>query len=476
MPSEGETSGGGPQNPLRNLPAVHEVLAAPQLASWLQRLSRTTVVRAVRQTLAELRAEIRAASEPAAAQTNVERIVERVDLKLHRLEQPRLRPVINATGIILHTGLGRAPLADAAVQRLTQVARSYCSLELELDSGRRGKRTDLVRELLRELTGAESATVVNNNAAATLIALATIAAGKEVIVSRGELIEIGGSFRLPEIMAASGAILREVGTTNKTRLSDYETAIGEQTAAIMKVHKSNYRIVGFAESVPLAELVPLARQHNLTLIDDIGSGALIDYGQFGFAGEPVAARSIEAGADLVLFSADKLLGGPQAGVIAGRRELIERIERHPLARACRVCKLTLAALEATLQLYLDQPRLAETLPVLALLNTSVEELNDRAQRLIQQLEAVPELQLSIAPDTTYLGGGSVPQQALPTVTLRLRSSRLSEAEFARRLRTGSPPVIARVHEEAVVIDLRTVFEDQLDELAEAVRAAAAPPL
>src|SRR5207253_3598418 len=302
-----------------------------------------------------------------------------IEKRLHRESQPRLRGVINATGIVLHTNLGRAPMAEEAARAAYDAARGYLNLELDLETGKRASRQDAVRDRVCRLTGAESATAVNNNAAATVIVLRALCAGKEVILSRGQLIEIGGSFRIPEIMAVSGAVLREVGTTNITRLADYEKAIGSNTGALMQVHSSNYRISGFTKSVPLADLVGLGKKHSLPVIDDIGSGALIDFSRFGFQGEPVARDSIVAGADLVLFSGDKLLGGPQAGLLAGRRDLIQKIEKDPLMRAFRLDKMTLAALEATLRLYLNEERALQEIPGLRMLGLPLPELCQRAE-------------------------------------------------------------------------------------------------
>ena len=330
-------------------------LTCPPCTALTQHHSHDAVVAAIRQELEEYRSRLRQ-NESANGETTIEDFAERVRVRLEQQGRPRLRRVINATGILLHTNLGRAPLAESAARAAYEAARGYVNLEMDLESGKRSSRQAALRECVCRLTGAESATAVNNNAAATVIALRTLCAGKEVIVSRGQLIEIGGSFRIPEIMAVSGAVLREVGTTNITRVEDYERAIGPTTGALMRVHTSNYRIVGFTKSVPLADLVSLARRQKLPVIDDIGSGALVDFAGFGFEGEPIARDSIAAGADLVLFSGDKLLGGPQAGIIAGKAEFVQRIEKDPLMRAFRLDKMTLAALENTLHLYLNEER------------------------------------------------------------------------------------------------------------------------
>jgi L-seryl-tRNA(Ser) seleniumtransferase len=462
------------QRLLRELPSVDELLRDPQIERSCQRLPRRLVVETVRAVLQEVRSELLAA-EPRALETvaSLRDLHRRLEAALREAAQPRLRWVINATGIVLHTGLGRAPLAEPAAAAVANAARSYVSLELELATGERGSRTDLVRSLLTQLTGAESATVVNNNAAATMIVLATVATGKEVIVSRGELIEIGGSFRLPEIMAASGVRLREVGTTNKTRLKDYESAIGPETGALLKVHMSNYRIVGFTESVSLGDLVDLGRRYGLPVIDDIGSGALVDFSRYGLTGEPVASHSVAQGADMVLFSGDKLLGGPQAGIIVGKRSYIAAIERHPLFRAFRVDKLTLAALEATLRLYLDPEQAWDQVPVLRMARMPLGELQARAQRIVEQLGNEPGLtEVHWERDEAFLGGGSLPMQALPTAVVRFRVQGMHESEVARRLRLGDPAVIPRIRGGFTTLDLRTVFPEQDALLVQAVRDVA----
>jgi L-seryl-tRNA(Ser) seleniumtransferase len=385
-----------------------------------------------------------------------------------------LRAVINATGIVLHTNLGRAPVAEEAAKAAFDAARGYLNLELDLETGKRSSRQNPIRNWVCRLTGAESATAVNNNAAATVIVLRALCQGKEVILSRGQLIEIGGSFRIPEIMAVSGATLREVGTTNITRLADYERAIGPNTAALMQIHTSNYRVSGFTKSAALSELVALGKKHGLPVIDDVGSGALIDFARFGFQGEPVVPQSISAGADLVLFSGDKLLGGPQAGIIAGRKEYVQRIERDPLMRAFRLDKMTLAALEATLRIYLNEERALGDFPVLRLLGTPLTELRERAESLAARLREIAGItEARVSEDVAYVGGGSLPDQTMRTAVVELTAERVSDAEFAHRLRTGCPAVVARVRDGRLVLDVRTVFAEQEPALVEAVRQATA---
>jgi L-seryl-tRNA(Ser) seleniumtransferase len=384
--------------------------------------------------------------------------------------RPKLQTLINATGIILHTNLGRAPIAEEAAHAAYEAARGYLNLELDLETGKRSSRQLAIREWVCRLTGAESATAVNNNAAATVIALRSLCQGKEVIVSRGQLIEIGGSFRIPEIMAVSGAILREVGTTNITRLADYERAIGPNTGALMQVHPSNYRVSGFTESVPLPDLVALGKEHGLQVIDDIGSGALIDFARFGFHGEPVARESIAVGVDLVLFSGDKLLGGPQAGILAGRKELIGKIEKDPLMRAFRLDKMTLAALEATLRLYLNEERALKEVPGLRMLGIPLAELRQRCEALAVRLRALEGIAaVLVREDVAYVGGGSLPDQAMKTCVVEIEPRGLSDADFAYRLRIGTPPVMGCLRDGKVLFDLRTVFPHQDEVLVDTVR-------
>src|SRR5262245_56551360 len=395
-------------NPFRNLPAVNEVLETSAVQALASSVAHDAIVAAVRAELAELREHL---SRGGASNGPIDRdaLADRVMSRLRRELRPKLRTVLNATGIVLHTNLGRSPIAEEAAKAAYEAARSYLNLELDLDSGKRSSRQIAVREWLCRLTGAESATAVNNNAAATVLVLRTLAAGKEVVISRGQLIEIGGSFRIPDIMSVSGAVLREVGTTNITRLADYERAIGPNTGALLQVHSSNYRISGFTKSVPLADLVALGKKHNLKVIDDIGSGALIDFSRFGFAGEPVARQSITAGADLVLFSGDKLLGGPQAGIIAGKKVHIQRIEKDPLMRAFRLDKMTLAALEATLRLYLHPERALQEVPGVRMLGIPVDELRRRTEALAAKLREIDAIaSVRVQSDVAYVGGGSLP--------------------------------------------------------------------
>jgi len=379
-----------------------------------------------------------------------------------------IRPVINATGIVLHTGLGRSVLAAKVAERVRDAAANYGNVELNLDNGLRGRRGEYSELLLRKLTGAEDALIVNNNAAATMLVLAALAHDQEVIVSRGQLIEIGGSYRLPDVMEAGGAKLREVGTTNKTRLADYERALNENSAMIMRVHTSNYRIVGFTESPDMDELAALAAHHQLVSFDDIGSGALFDDPLWTRLDEPHVEASLRAGADVVAFSGDKLLGGPQAGILLGKRAIIEKLRAHPMARALRVCKLTLAALEATLEIYLDADRSATEIPTIARLNDSPAEMRARAQELANWLRLSHPLDdITIADDESFAGGGSLPAQPLPTIVVRWRPQQPVD-RVARQLRTQSPSVLTRIHDGALVFDFRSISADQVKTICSAI--------
>src|SRR6516164_4822335 len=375
-------------NPFRNLPSVNDILDSTAVKALARDHAHDLIISAIREELAEVRQQL-SQGLPVDGECRAEVVAARVARRVHHQVKPKLRTVINATGILLHTNLGRAPIAEEAAHAAFEAARGYLNLELDLDTGKRSSRQAAIREWVCRLTGAESATAVNNNAAATVIVLRALCQAKEVIISRGQLIEIGGSFRIPDIMAVSGATLREVGTTNITRLADYERALGPATGALMQVHTSNYRVSGFVKQVPLADLAALGKKHGLPVLDDVGSGALLDFSRFGFQGEPVARASIAAGADLVLFSGDKLLGGPQAGILAGRKELIQKIEKDPLMRAFRLDKMTLAALETTLRLYLNEERALREVPGLRMLGMSQPELHQRAESLAARLREIP---------------------------------------------------------------------------------------
>lgn len=454
-------------NLLRNLPAVHVFLAHAPLQALQVVVGPEVLTAAIRAELADLRMSLLAdptVEHDLAVPTIAARIADRV----HRQAALQLRAVINATGIVLHTNLGRAPMADVAAQAAHDAAKGYLNLELDLATGQRSSRQNPIRSVFRDLLGCEDATAVNNCAAATVLTLRALAMGKEVIVARGQLVEIGGSFRIPDIMAVSGAILREVGTTNINRIRDYEAAITPQTGLLLRVHQSNYRIRGFTESATLEELVALGKKHNLPVIDDVGSGALLDFARFGLPGDPIVAESLATGADLVLFSGDKLLGGPQAGVIVGKKNLVQRLERDPLMRAFRLDKMTLAALEATVKLYQHEAKALHDVPLLRMLNTPLAELRTRAETLAVEWRA-GGLNATVHDESAYVGGGSLPDLPLPTVVVALE---VADAQaVAERLRLGTPAVLSRLHEGLIYFDLRTIFPSQTDALCHAVQQA-----
>jgi L-seryl-tRNA(Ser) seleniumtransferase len=431
----------GPHS-LRDLPSVDKLLGDERLASEPHELA----VTAVRVVLERAREEIRGGGEPSP-------LVDSVLEELERMRRPTLRRVLNATGVVVHTNLGRAPLADAALARVTEVGGGYSNLEYELEGGGRGSRQDHVQPLLRRLTGAEASLVVNNNAAAVLLALAALAEGREVVVSRGELIEIGDGFRIPEVLTRSGARLVEVGTTNRTRAADYERAIGEETALLLRVHQSNFRVVGFTERPQLTDLAEIAKRARLPLVDDLGSGALVAVGD-----EPTPAESLRAGADLVCFSGDKLLGGPQAGIVVGRAELVEQLRRHPLQRALRADKLTLAALEGTLSLALD-PATRDEIPVLRMLHEPLERVRARAERLAELTGG------DVEETVARVGGGALPLAELPSAACAL------DEGLAEPLRRGEPPVIGIVRDGRLLLDCRTLTDDETRAAADAVARA-----
>ena len=449
---------------LRTLPSVDVLIHTDEVKQWIEKYNRDTVVNAIRLVLNELRSEILNQEKASCEEKNllVENIIKRAQSHLERKFSPSLRKAINATGIILHTGLGRSVLSQEAREAVKTIIEGYCNLAIEAETGRRGQRDSHLSGLLCELSRAEAATIVNNNAAATVLILNTLAKGKEVIVSRGQLVEIGGSFRMPEVMETSGAILKEVGTTNKTHLRDYSAAIGENTGAMMRVHHSNYRILGFTEEPSIEELVELGKKHNLPVIDDLGSGALIDLKEFGMETEPLVQRSIKAGVDVACFSGDKLIGGPQSGVIVGKKQIIEKIKKNPLARAFRVGKITIAAMEATLRLFLNPSQLVHHHPLYRMLSASPEELEKRAQEVAKKLkdEKRDEAQVKVVDGDSQVGSGSAPIETVPTKLLSVKPLALSAEDLAKKLRRGNPPIFARVHKETVLLDFRTIQPDE----------------
>jgi L-seryl-tRNA(Ser) seleniumtransferase len=458
---------------LRQIPSVDELLTQSRLASLAKRVDRTLLVEITRATLADLRAKIADDAQTLVLTLDTAALEDHITSAVEQILSRSLQPVINATGVILHTNLGRSPLTEAAVEEFRRTATQYSNLEYDLEAGARGKRDVHTAQLLERLTGAEAAIVVNNCAAAVLLVLAALAKGGEVIVSRGELIEIGDGFRIPEIMAESGATLREVGTTNRTRIADYERAINEETRLLLRVHPSNFQITGFAEKPTLEELAALSQRTSLPLIEDLGSGCLVDLSAAGIS-EPLVRHSIDAGVSVVMFSGDKLLGGPQAGIIAGKKEIVTRIRRHPLFRALRVDKLTTAALEATLGAYLRAE--LDEIPALRMIRMTPQELKRRAENFLRELTPelpLGEVELEVADGASLAGGGSTPTQSLPTKIIRIASARHSAAQLEQRLRRSSAgiSVIARVEDDHLVLDLRTVFPEQEPQLVKALAAA-----
>ncbi len=455
----------------RKLPAVDELLRRPQVAELLAREGHAAVTEAARAALERLRAEIASGRlDAAAVDLAVSGLEAAVQRGLRESLRFSLRPVVNATGVILHTNLGRAPLSQAALDHAREVATTYSNLEFKLQAGERGKRDVHVERLFARLFAEAgqnlSTVVVNNNAAAVLLALNTLAEGGEVVVSRGELVEIGGSFRIPDVMAKSGAVLREVGTTNRTRLADYERALSERTRLLLRVHRSNFQIVGFTEQPALEELVALGRKRGIPVMEDLGSGALFDLRAVGIGGEPGVNDSLRAGVDVVTYSGDKLLGGPQAGLLSGNRELIARIRANPLFRALRVDKLTYAALEATLLAYVKQEH--DAIPALRMMRISAEEIGRRAQAVRERLKGT-KIQAEVIAGESVIGGGAAPAAALPTRLLAVSCPGLSAEELAARLRASDPPIVARVEEGRVLLDLRTVFPEHDAAIAAALK-------
>ena len=449
------------QELLRSLPSVDEVLGFAALRDLPGKYPRSLLVECVRGVLEQKRLQILGGER---SEVPGEELLSReIHEAFHRRLFTTLRRVINATGVVLHTNLGRAPLSSRAMERVREAAQNYCNLEYDLERDMRGDRQMHLSSLLQDLTGAEASLVVNNNAAALLLILNTLAEGKEVIVSRGELVEIGGSFRLPEIMRKGGATLVEVGTTNKTYLFDYEGAISSQTALLLKVHPSNFRLLGFTAACSVEELAQLGRRYGIPVVEDLGSGAMVDLSGYGFPKEPLARESLREGADLVCFSGDKLLGGPQAGLILGQKDLVQRLAKNPLTRALRLDKLSLACLEATLRIYLEGQAVQEKIPVLSVLTTPIEGIQERAHRLIEGMgpQARGAFDPEIQEGKAEAGGGSLPGVFIPTRWVILRPRFLSAQSLEKELRGGDPPILARIKKGSLLLDMLTVREEEL---------------
>ena len=442
---------------LRELPSVDRVMTHPAAAPLLERFSRPFVTETLRGLIDELREGIKSGRELPPDRLKDESIITDLERKLARAARPAMVRVVNASGTILHTNLGRALLSEAAAEAVGLVARHPVNLEFDLHRGKRGQREAGIETLLRELTGAEAATVVNNNAAAVLLGLNSMAEGKQVIVSRGELIEIGGSFRIPEVMAKSGAVLREVGTTNRTHPRDYAEAIGDNTGLLLKVHTSNYRVVGFAAEVGLKDLVAIGRERGVPVMEDLGSGALLDLGKLGLPREPLVAERVAMGADVVTFSGDKILGGPQAGLVAGKESWIDRMNRNPLKRALRCDKLTLAALEATLRSYVQSPDLLDEIPALRAFSRPLDKLEEGGKSVLPLLRERlgPDYELELVDSTCQIGSGALPTEEIPSKGIAVRGNGMSADQVAQVFRGADPPVIGRIKNDRFILDLRS---------------------
>jgi L-seryl-tRNA(Ser) seleniumtransferase len=448
-------------NLLRQLPAIEKLLSLPEIHELQDSYGRSLVIEALRSVVSDIRDQILGGE----ADLKLPEPSEYAELVLQQITEktcPPLRTVVNATGTVTHTNLGRSLLSPSACKSLQKAAQNYVNLEYDLETGKRGHRDRITEPLLQQLTGCEASTVVNNNAAAVLIALQTVARGKEVIVSRGELIEIGGAFRIPDVMEASGAILREVGTTNRTHLRDYAEAINDNTALLLKVHPSNYKIVGFTTTPEMHELTELSAERDIPTMEDLGSGALIDLSQYGLPNEPVVADRIDCGVDIVTFSGDKLLGGPQAGIIVGKAAWVHQIRKNPLMRALRVDKLTIAALSATLQVYLNQDTITDLLPMLQRYTRSIDELHSIAKQISNRLNVIFENLVSIETSETQseIGSGSLPVETLPSIAVVLTPLTISVEKLSEHFRRGSTPIIGRIENDQLWFDVRTLFDKE----------------
>jgi L-seryl-tRNA(Ser) seleniumtransferase len=464
------------QQVLRKIPSVDELLSRPQVVDLLKVHPRHVVVEAIRKGLGRVRDDIlrkQDLSRYEEAFFSFDNLYPFFQKEIDLQIQPRLRRVINATGVVIHTNLGRAPLHPSAIQHLTEVSQAYSNLEYDLELGERGNRYTHVEDTLCRLSGAESALVVNNNAGAVLLVLNTLAEGKEVIVSRGELVEIGGAFRIPDVMKRSGALLREIGTTNRTHFNDYQKAIGPHTALLLKVHTSNFRVMGFTSEVSLQDLVQLGREHQLPVVEDLGSGCLIDLTQYGLEKEPTVQETIKTGVDAVTVSGDKLLGGPQAGIILGKKKILDLFKINPLTRALRIDKLTLAALESTLLLYFDEKRAAEEIPTLRMLSLDTRRLKGRGKRLLKRMSGITNerMTFSLREDVSQVGGGALPLQELPTIVVAIKPLDFSVNRLEESLRKGDPPIISRISKEELILDMRTIFDEEIPLLAAGIEKA-----
>ncbi len=455
---------------LSRLPSVDECLKSAYGEEWLEKYYRKIIVRSIRETIASKRKELLEGADP---DITIDAIAADIEKNIVKHSEFKFRPLINASGVVIHTNLGRSILSDTALENIMSTARSYSNLEYEIAKGKRGKRYAHIRDILVELTEAEDAVVVNNNAAAVLICLDTFAKDREVIVSRGELVEIGGSFRIPEVMKSSGALLREVGTTNKTHLLDYENAVCGNTGLLLKVHQSNYKISGFTQEVPVPDLVKVGKEFRIPVVSDLGSGCMISLMPYGVHDEPTVQEVIKEGADLVTFSGDKLLGGPQAGIIVGRKKLVQKIQKNPMMRAMRIDKMTFAALEATLMQYHDEEKALKNIPTLRMLTESGDIIKKRAKKIFNALKksVSDKAVLEVQPDQSRAGGGSLPEADFPTFVVSIRPQNMTVNALEKNLRLGDPPVIARIKEDELLIDARTVQDREVKTLIGCIASA-----
>ena len=458
------------QEQLSQLPSVDECLKSPHGQKWLDSFPRKTVLRSIREVIDAKRKDILSGAVPG---VSIDAISHDIEAAIKKHSACKLKPLINASGVVIHTNLGRSILSDKAIEHVVTTARSYSNLEYEITTGKRGRRYSHIKDIIKELTGAEDSVVVNNNAAAVLLCLDTFAKNREVIVSRGELVEIGGSFRIPEVMKASGAILREVGTTNKAHLTDYENALCGNTALLLKVHQSNYRVIGFTEEVPIEKLMKIGIEYKIPVVADLGSGCMINLEKYGVHGEPTVQEVVRTGADIVTFSGDKLLGGPQAGIIIGKEKFIQKIQKNPLLRAMRIDKMTLASLEATFMQYLDEQKAVKEIPTLRMLTEPADIIKRRAKKIFSSLkkDIADQTELAVIADESQAGGGSLPEINFPTFVVSIKPSNVSVNEFEKKLRLGDPPVVARIKDGALLVDARTVQDGEIKTLVNCILSA-----
>lgn len=455
----------------RSIPKVDILLENEDVKALIEKYNRDTVMESIHVEMDKLRKYIGQCDDEEKAKKQIELLVPHIEMTVTAMHTPNMRMVINATGTVLHTNLGRAPIGQKHMERVAQIATGYSNLEYNLEAGKRGERYSHFEKLLCKITGAEAAMAVNNNAAAVMLILSSIAKGGEVVVSRGELVEIGGKFRVPDVMEQSGATLVEVGTTNKTHFSDYEEAITEETKALLKVHTSNYRIVGFTDSVAIDELVPLAKKYDIPVMEDLGSGVLIDLSKYGITYEPTVQESIAKGADVVCFSGDKLLGGPQAGIIVGKKKYIDMMKKNQLTRALRIDKFTAATLELVLQEYLSEENAIKNLPVLRMITKPLEEIKKDAQTLSRMLKrANLPAKIDMVPCESQIGGGSLPLERIPSMAVTIRPEKISVPEFEERLRHLPVPVIPRVVNDTVLMDVRTLDKKAMTVLVDQLKS------